>query len=644
MRLALGRNKEANLPAERVLLDTGTIVQGEDELNAFRAECESAAAGIDLAEIWELTVGEPCPLSLTDISELYWTETETIIQLSALLFHLETDDPYFKVGADGYTPKPEAEVDAILRHRRVQAARMREFDFLVTSLTSGETPSQPSRYHRELLDHLRGFVIHGDSYTRAASARELASRVSPGSNDHRREAFYLLVQAGLMSEDEPLEVIGAEIQNEFSDEVLSLAANVNIEAAVSESFRVDLTGMPTLTIDNADTADRDDAISLERLNGRLRLGIHIADAASLIEPGGGLFAEASRRSASLYLPEGTIPMLPPSVSESAGSLDPGVRRPALSVLADVTEDGEVLEWEIVPSVVRSDAALSYDAVDQRTADIPDEWREVIAALDRLSRGRARQRAQTGAVSLRRPEIEVSVDSEGVIRVGVTDRASMSRSLVSELMILCNCLMAKFCATNQIPAAFRRQAKSEESALPQQEDQAYDPVREFAAVRQLSPAQLSVEPGFHGGLGVAEYLQATAPLRRYSDLVMQHQIAHFIRSGAPLYAAEEVSAIAASADVQIRELARVERLRKRYWFLKFLLQTRIGQVGYRGPTDIFEAVVLERRKHGPSTIELVEYPFRTRIQLSDRDSPGDRVTLRLHDVDLWTRSAHFTRAS
>ena len=642
VRLALGRNREARLPTERVLLETGEFADNEDELNSFSAACESAASDLDLSDVWDLCVGEPSSLSLADIADFYWAEPASPPQLAALLLHLERDDPYFEGSADGYSPRTRQDVIDTLSQRRARAEREAAVSALADRLSSGELPAQPSQHERELLDHLKGFVVYGDNYTRAAPARDLIARAAPKSRDQRREAFSLLVGAGVMSQDEPLELSAADIPSEFHQDLILLAEGVDLDAALSDGNRVDLSGVPTFTIDNADTADRDDAFSLERLNGHYRLGIHIADAASLVDSGGELCAEASRRSASLYLPESVIPMLPPRLSEFLGSLEPGSLRPALSVLAEVTEDGDILDWEIVHSIVRSDTALSYDDVDREAGGGPSEWREPVVVLDRTATARERLRAQAGAISFRRPEIDVSVDNSGTIDVRVIDRASMSRRMVSELMVLANCLMAKFCAANGIPAAYRIQTTNKDASLVHDWDQEYDPVREFAAVRHMSAAKLSSDPERHSGLGVPEYIQATAPLRRYPDLVMQRQIGHFIRTGAHLYRADEVLAIASAADVRIRELARIERLRKRYWFLKYLRQNRSGQKGNGDSSNVFQAVVLEHREHGPSTIELLEYPFRTRIQLTDRDSPGDQIQVRLHDVDLWTRSAHFIR--
>ena len=48
------------------------------------------------------------------------------------------------------------------------------------------------------------------------------------------------------------------------------------------------------------------------------------------------------------------------------------------------------------------------------------------------------------------------------------------------------------------------------------------------------------------LGVAAYLQATSPLRRYPDLVVQRQISSFLDRGEPIYDAVAVGAVSARA--------------------------------------------------------------------------------------------------
>jgi exoribonuclease-2 len=146
-----------------------------------------------------------------------------------------------------------------------------------------------------------------------------------------------------------------------------------------------------------------------------------------------------------------------------------------------------------------------------------------------------------------------------------------------------------------------------------------------------PAYLDLIPAPHAGLGVPVYLQATSPLRRYPDLVMQRQISHYIVAGKELYAEEEIASVAQRAEVQLRELMGIEEQRKRYWFIKFLEQSLD-----RGQENRFAAVVLENEPRQLALLELVEYPFRLRADLQRPYEPGEVATLRLCGVDKWRR--------
>ena len=51
---------------------------------------------------------------------------------------------------------------------------------------------------------------------------------------------------------------------------------------------------------------------------------------------------------------------------------------------------------------------------------------------------------------------VKVRESGEIEVSVRDRSSPGNRMVAELMILCNSLLARFCAENGLPAVYRSQ--------------------------------------------------------------------------------------------------------------------------------------------------------------------------------------------
>ena len=367
VRVSTGRNREARLPADRVIFATGVIAGGEDDLERFRARAEELAASLDLAEVWEVVSEEDSPLSLDDLAELHFGEPSSGERLAAMLLHLHRSSLYFVSGGGGYLPRPQQAVEETLARQRRAAENARAREELARHLAEGALPEQLTPYQSELVSHLRGFAVHGENYTRNSVAMTLLRTVAPNARDLQRLSFDTLVRVGEMSADEPLELERNDIRRRFSQDALDEARTLDAPAVLRQPRRRDLTSAPAITIDDASTRDKDDALSLEVVSGGAasvyRVGVHIADGGALIADGGALDREADLRMATLYLPELQVAMLPPEVSHDVGSLLPDAPRAALSLLADVTPEGDLLDWEVAPSVIRSRAALPYEEAD-----------------------------------------------------------------------------------------------------------------------------------------------------------------------------------------------------------------------------------------------------------------------------------------
>ncbi len=120
---------------------------------------------------------------------------------------------------------------------------------------------------------------------------------------------------------------------------------------MSTDSRLDLSQLFTVTIDSEDTQDFDDAISLEEVDGKQYLWIHIADSSSHIKDKSILFKTLIRRATSIYCPDETIPMLPPSLSEGVLSLKEGLKRVAIS-FKFLLKDLEAIPLSIHSSVIK----------------------------------------------------------------------------------------------------------------------------------------------------------------------------------------------------------------------------------------------------------------------------------------------------
>ena len=656
VRVAVRRKKEARLPSERIIFATGTFADDDEKVAEFRQQSEGIAEDVDIAELWEVVSDEQDALSFDDLSELYWGAEASAAERVALLLRLDRDSLYFEDGKSGYTAREPSAVEETLARRERQAQQAAEADELLACLDGGELPSTLTPHQEMLVDSIGEYAVFGDDYTRSGLVKSLLNRSERKAGNLQRLAFDVLVSCGKFSPDEPLELIRDDIRETFPDDVIAAAEAVDQGKLLDDSGRIDLTGIQTITIDDADTLDRDDALSFEWLRDEAggvsgyRVGVHITDAGALIPQGSVLDEEADQRMASLYIPDRKIPMLPTVVSHGKGSLEVGERRAAVSLLAEVSAEGEVLRFEVKPSVILSDAALSYDEANTAISDGSHSHNVMLSGLHMLSRALKVRREAAGAVGIDRAELLIRIVAQDDVQVKVVERNSPAREMVAEYMVLCNSLLASFCSEHDIPAAYRCQTAPDLSdlgaGLPPGVDIDDGPLRQYLMMRRFAPADTRTAPAPHGGLGVPAYIQATSPLRRYPDMVMQRQIAHYLSTGEPLYSVEDITSVAGRADVQLRAMGKLEEERRRYWLLKFfkLRMARAAECGSTGSprTDnvLFRAVVLENQPRRSAMLELSEYPFRVRARLPDAVLPGETVTLRLHSVDLWEKRSNF----
>ena len=642
--VAIGRNKQARLPPSRIIVGTGLVLRGDEEMEALRRRCEGLRQDIDLSDVWEVINEESETVGLDALAELHWSGPVDAAHRLALALHLEETD-YFAPADEGYDVRSREQVQKRIARRQREAEAAEAAACVMASLSEGRPPEPLLPDHEAVLQHLRAYAVFGDDYVRSRVAKDLLQSVPSSIGDLQQRCFELLAGAGIFSPDKPLELHRADIRPEFPEDALAEAAVVRSEVVGGASPRRDLTDLPTITIDDAETVDRDDALSVA--TGRddsadeaaFALAIHIADAGSLIPHGGAMDREADRRMGTLYLPEDRIDMLPADVVRGVGSLDPGERRAALTVMVHVSESGAVVKSEVFPSILRNDSALAYEEADRALEDQESQWHRDLNTLNAAAATLRSRREAAGAINFDNPEMSVRVRDADNIKVTIVERSSPSRQLVGEMMILANSLMAEYCVSNQLPAVYRSQGAPDLADLTD-DGPPEGPLRRFTVMRRLTPVDVGTHAGPHGVLGVRAYLQATSPLRRYPDLVMQRQISHHLGTGTPLYSLEEMESVGQRAEVQMRELGRLEEQRKRYWFLKYLKQAHLDV----SDRSLLSAVVLENRSNRHALVELEEYPFRFRAELPAAYTTGDKATLRLHSVDLWRRSPSFVHVA
>lgn len=633
VRVSFGRNKEKKVQAGKIIFATGLTVSNQSEINSFVKTCEALTSSIDLAEVWETAHADNRSFKFQDIADLYWGSNASPHQKASLLLHLNRESMYFTNAEGLFLPKSSVQVEELKTRRKRESQNRQDADKLFDALAEGMIPKPLSVYQANLIQHLRGYLISGESYIRAGVGKEILRKIGIGLN-MSQDGLELLIKAGVLLPDEPIEFEKSALQLEFSEPVTTEANSVDLNTLLSNKDRKDLTPLLVFTIDDKYTEDRDDALSITVIDDNsYQIGIHIADAGSLIAAESAMDKEASRRMATVYTPERKIPMLHPYVSSRKGSIVPGCRRAAISLLVNISTSSDITKWEIVPSVIQSKLALTYEETDKAIKTGDDHLANNLKQLHLIAGQLRQKRLASGALSIESPEMHIRLPNPGTVEVDVVTRATPARLTVTEFMILCNSLMATYFKERDLPAIYRSQTPPDLRDLPNLSE---GPLQRFHLFKRLTPSSSSLIPTPHGGLGAEQYIQVTSPLRRYTDLIMQRQINHFIYTGTSFYARNEIDSLAQRSDFQIREIAKIEESRRRYWFLKYL-QQRL----YSADSEtIFLAVVLENEERRPSLMELVEFPFRFRVRIPWSTLPGETVSIRLMDVDLWKRFPKF----
>jgi exoribonuclease-2 len=368
---------------------------------------------------------------------------------------------------------------------------------------------------------------------------------------------------------------------------------------------MDLRALETFTIDDQKTRDMDDALSLERTPHGFRLGIHITDVASYLSPGTPLERETARRATSVYCPEQSIHMLPPEISESRLSLIAGSDRLALSCLLEVSPNFEIISSQFQPSIINSKRRLTYDEAD----DLLEHGDELLTDLFNIASCHEETRLREGGARIEKRDAQIVVQEDGEMKLIEIDEASASRSLIAEMMVLYNALIANYCTAQNLAIPFRSQeAPDNEQAPPLDAGPAYD----FAIRSRLKRSIVADTPGLHYTLGLQRYTQATSPLRRYLDLCTQRQVLSFLLTGTAAYSREEMIVKISESEQPLGRANAASREARRFWFLAYLCE--------RAKTNNKIGATILRIDDRGVLLELDE----TYMTATTRQAPGLRV--------------------
>jgi ribonuclease R len=352
-----------------------------------------------------------------------------------------------------------------------------------------------------------------------------------------------------------------DLLRHFPEEVLKEAESlVNHSTKADQRNRLDLRELLTVSFGELNKKDINHALSIETTtSGYWRVGVHIADVAYFIKADSPLDKEARKRGISIYLRNQVVPILPDGLSSDYFSLLPEKDRLAISILITVNKNGQIVEFEIEPSVIQVNAHLSYKEtrkiINGNTNELVnlnlEQLENAINKLQNVSKALRNARLRRGAFDLNLPDEKSYYNDESPLGAMINPEIFPARSMVAELIILANQGIASHLLALGVPAIYRVQNSpdpgdiqefiklasnlgadlyiEDEEDLQPADYQAF--VQEFTAPKServltylledtLKPAIYSTTAQPHFGLALQHgYVHCTSPISRYSDLLI-----------------------------------------------------------------------------------------------------------------------------
>ncbi|MCD6204225.1 MAG: ribonuclease R [Candidatus Marinimicrobia bacterium] len=385
--------------------------------------------------------------------------------------------------------------------------------------------------------------------------------------DPRAEIKQILGMPEDPRDDVPILLKMFGIKQDFPAPVIKELKNYKTTANRGDlQNRSDFRNWEIFTIDPESAKDFDDAVSLEILpDGNWKLGVHIADVSHYVKAGSALDREARNRGTSIYLGDTVVPMLPEKISNEICSLQPGVDKLTLSVIMTIDKFGNVIDYRIVPGIIKSVRRFNYREVQEIIDRKDGPYHETLLSMHRLSAILRKKRFEAGSIDFDIPEPIFRIGEDGIpTEIKPSERLD-SHKLVEEFMLLANRKVAEWIAVQRkrekLSFVYRvHQAPADDDIeylyellqrlglnyrkpnpvtpndirkiLLEIENLPFKLFIEQIALRSMSKARYSAQPHQHFGLAFRYYTHFTSPIRRYPDLMVHRLIKLYSKPVSP----------------------------------------------------------------------------------------------------------------
>ena len=615
LRLYTLSRREIRMPASRILPWFGPsnpLPESKQDLHsaleATRLRRETLNAGIDPVYLWDIAHEEITHASARWFAELLWQEPD-FDQVAAcghaLLeckTHFKFSPPDFDVLSEEKTAVRLHEAERTEKRNAVLAAGRMLFPLLFEAHQKNQIPVKQNllpELEPELESQLEALL-----HTRLADPDEhetslLWREFSKTLPDNPNIPLFLLEAWGKVPPhyNFSLDCIGYQPGKDWFKDFEAQIEEILDSARGEEREFIDL---PFISVDTPETEDLDDAFHLEKdADGNYLLQLAIACPAVAWPWGSELDKTVLRRASSLYLPEGSLHMMPEPLGVDGMSLTAGKECQAMLSRFKISPEGEVREFEISLKRIIVQANLAYEDCEAfvcpefsekgATVSEPSPAAPYAGMLNQayeLALVMQAKRIEQGAVIIKRPEplliLHSNPEQDGdPVKVELLSppAADKTQMMIGELMVLLNATIAQKAEEWALPLIYRTQ----HVALPKEYAGIWEAPEDIArVVKSLPPASIDQFPRPHAGLGIPAYATVSSPLRRYTDLFNQGQVLSHLQSGVPLFSQDELSGMLPLIAARSDAASSVQKQRPRYWKLVYFKQ--------QGDKRWYEAVI------------------------------------------------------
>lgn len=452
----------------------------------------------------------------------------------------------------------------------------------------------------------------------------------------------------------------------FSNDALAELDKIHAPATIDSPQVRDLRNLLWASIDNDDSRDLDQLTVAEAITGdNIKVLVAVADVDSIVKNRSAIDDHAQHNTTSVYTAAEIFPMLPEKLSTNITSLSFNEDRPAIVIEMVIGLDGSLKASDIYRAHVRNHAKLVYNSVAAwlegkeivpKIITAVNGLAENLRMQDRVAQSMKSFRHTHGALSFETIEARPIFEGDEIRDLKV-EKKNRAKDIIENFMIAANGVTARYLSSKKLPSLRRvvRTPKRWDRIVDLAEEHGFtlphdpdakvldeflmkekeaDPLRfpdlSLAIIKLMGAGEYVAElPGDttsrgHFGLAVRDYTHATAPNRRYIDLIIQRLLKAAIE-GEPLpYSNNELEVLAKHCTEGEDAANKVERQVSKS-AAAILLESRIG--------ERFDAIVTGASPKG-TWVRILHPPIEGKL-VHDFESVdvGHRIRVQLIHTDV-----------